>query len=94
MPRRAQGESRQLQWEGGKERVTDPGECRQLLVEVRQFQEGAERHMKEQRRISVMVTKISIRDILEQTERLVRENCPKSQRRGIPFHVVGPGTPV
>ena len=49
--------------------------------------------MKEQR-ISVMVTRISIRDILEQTERLVRENCPKSQRRGIPFHVVGPGIPV
>lgn len=50
--------------------------------------------MKEQRRVSVMVTRISIRDILKRTERLVRENCPKSQRRGIPFHVVGPGIPV
>lgn len=32
---------------------------------------------------------ISLRCVPKQTERLVREKCPKSLSRGILFHVIG-----
>lgn len=43
-----------------------------------------------------MVKRISIQPIPERMERLVRLKCPKSQRRGAPFHILDerklPGT--
>lgn len=40
-----------------------------------------------ERRVSVLVAKISIQGIPKPAERLVREKCPESQRRDMSFHV-------
>jgi hypothetical protein len=43
------------------------------------------RGLKDRKEKSVLVTRIPIWDVLNQTKSLVREECPKSQRRGTPF---------
>lgn len=56
---------------------------------------GRENRMREREPAIVLVTRISILGIHKWsgvpkwTERLVREKCPKSQRIGIPFRVMG-----
>lgn len=38
---------------------------------------------------SVVVTRISIQGVPKQNERVFREACPKSQKKGIPFYMIG-----
>ena len=55
---------------------------------VRKYLEIAEYSLEGTESLSVMVITISILGVPKWTERLLREKCPKSQRRGAAFHTM------
>lgn len=82
--------------ERSQKRVTDTGECKEamelgrlVLGEGMKFQERADSSHEGSKGLPFLVRRISIWDITKETEKIVREKCPKSQRRGITFYVMG-----